>query len=114
MFELVSPGKSGSFLFFTSDMSFLVKTISNEEKENFVPANYFHHMNQNRDSLLNRIVLFASLTRLQHSVVQSPSSFGDYAKKIFLDGNDTIHFVVLENIIPPHRNPIELYDLKVQ
>ncbi len=93
-------------------MNFLVKTISNEEKEAFHPANYFHHMNQCRDSLINRVVLFASLTR--HDM-QLNLSLTDYARKL-LDNTDpnVVHFVVLENIIPPHRNPTELYDLKVR
>ena len=117
MFELVSPGKSGSFLFFTSDMQFLVKTISTEEKENFKAVEYFHHMNQNRNSLLNRIVMFASLTRKDVDVPSRASgSFGEYAKKLLVDGfgdSNVIHLVVLENIVPPQRSPKELYDLKV-
>ena len=117
MFELASPGKSGSFLFFTSDMQFLVKTVSSEEREAFQCVDYYYHMSQNRDSLLNRVVLFASLTRL---VPAAQLALTDYAKRLLSgeavlggDGNQmTVHFVVLENIIPPHRTPSELYDLK--
>jgi 1-phosphatidylinositol-4-phosphate 5-kinase len=117
MFELASPGKSGSFLFFTSDMQFLVKTVSGEEKEAFQCPDYYHHMSQHRDSLLNRIVLCASLTRL---VPAAQLALSDYAKRLLMgeaviggDNNQsTLHFVVLENIIPPHRSPVELYDLK--
>ena len=115
MFELLSPGKSGSFLFFTSDMQFLIKTISSEEKDAFRPSDYYHHMAQNRDSLLNRVVMFASLTMER----TGPLGMADIAKKV-MEGESvlspgttfTVHFVVLENIIPPHRQPVELYDLK--
>ncbi len=119
MFELASPGKSGSFLFFTSDMQFLVKTVSGEERDAFQCPDYYHHMSQRRDSLLNRIVLFASITRY----VPAPPASGltEYAKRLW--GGDgvaggatqtTVHFVVLENIVPPHRAPTELYDLKAR
>lgn len=150
MFELQSPGKSGSFMFFTSDMSFLVKTISHEEQGAFNPVDYYHHLMQQKHSLLNRIVAFGTLSRKNLSSSNSNNNdFGapppPYASvtKTFEDArasvtsfigsslpasvsssvstsssssssssSQSVHFVVLENVIPPHRIPKELYDLK--
>lgn len=63
MFELQSQGKSGSFFFFTSDMKYLIKTVSSEELSSLNPPNYYHHLKNYRNSLLNRIVSFCSMSR---------------------------------------------------
>jgi hypothetical protein len=52
-----STGKSGSFLFFSHDRKFLIKTMFYEELE-IIMENielYFDYIKENRDSLITRI-----------------------------------------------------------
>lgn len=74
-------------------MAFLAKTISAEELQNCAWPDYFHYMIQSRDSLLNRVVLCGTLVPPQQG--------------------GALHFVVLENILPPHPwTPLTIFDLK--
>lgn len=53
-----ASGASGSFFFFSTDKSFIVKTMTNSEKDFFlskVARPYFNHLKDNRTSLLARI-----------------------------------------------------------
>lgn len=53
-----ASGASGSFFFFSNDKRFIVKTMTNSEKEFFltkVVRSYFSHLKENPTSLLARI-----------------------------------------------------------
>ncbi|KAI8610111.1 hypothetical protein BC830DRAFT_1213598 [Chytriomyces sp. MP71] len=91
--ELGSPGKSGSFFYFSQDFRFIIKTIHFSEHKFIrrVLKNYFEHVKANPDTLLSRI-------------------FGLHRVK--LPGNKKIHFVVMGNVFPPNKDIHETYDLK--
>jgi hypothetical protein len=53
-----ASGASGSFFFFSYDRSFIIKTVTAEEKDFFinkVALNYFKHVRDNPRSLIARI-----------------------------------------------------------
>ena len=52
-----STGKSGSFMFFTKDRKFVIKTCFQEELDIFMQdlKEYFTYLDQNKDSLVARI-----------------------------------------------------------
>ncbi|KAJ3030362.1 UNVERIFIED_CONTAM: Phosphatidylinositol-4-phosphate 5-kinase [Siphonaria sp. JEL0065] len=91
--ELGSPGKSGSFFYFSQDYRFIIKTISFKEHKFLrkVLKHYFQHVKANPETLLSRI-------------------FGLHRVK--LPGNKKIHFVVMGNVFPPNKDIHETYDLK--
>ncbi|KIO21250.1 hypothetical protein M407DRAFT_80598 [Tulasnella calospora MUT 4182] len=91
--ELGSPGKSGSFFYFSRDYRFIIKTLHHGEHKFLrrVLKQYHAHLKANPHSLLSR---FYGLHR-----VKMP-----HGKKI--------HFVVMNNLFPPHRDIHETYDLK--
>ncbi|KAJ3391734.1 Phosphatidylinositol-4-phosphate 5-kinase [Lobulomyces angularis] len=91
--ELGSPGKSGSFFYFSSDYRFIIKTIHHSEHI-FMRKKlkqYYNHVKDNPDTLLSRIL---GLHRVK------------------LPGNKKIHFVVMGNVFPAHKDIHEIYDLK--
>ena len=56
MLEKFTEGKSGSFLYFTQDLRFIIKTVSPSE-ERFLRRmaySYYRHMQENNDSLIAR------------------------------------------------------------
>ncbi|CAG8592439.1 2293_t:CDS:2 [Funneliformis mosseae] len=91
--ELGSPGKSGSFFYFSRDYRFIIKTIHHTEHKFLrkVLKEYYEHIRNNPDTLLSR---FYGLHRVK------------------LPRGPKIHFVVMNNIFPPHRDIHETYDLK--
>ncbi|KAI5887015.1 SAICAR synthase-like protein [Schizophyllum commune H4-8] len=91
--ELGSPGKSGSFFYFSRDYRFIIKTIRHEEHKflRSVLKDYVNHVRNNPHTLLSR---FYGLHR-----VKMP-----HGRKI--------HFVIMNNLFPPHRDIHETYDLK--
>lgn len=91
--ELGSPGKSGSFFYFSRDYRFIIKTIRHEEHKflRSVLKDYVNHVRSNPHTLLSR---FYGLHR-----VKMP-----HGRKI--------HFVIMNNLFPPHRDIHETYDLK--
>ncbi|KAL3894492.1 MAG: hypothetical protein SGCHY_005244, partial [Lobulomycetales sp.] len=91
--ELGSPGKSGSFFYFSSDYRYIIKTISQAEHRFMrrILRHYYNHVRDNPDTLLSRI-------------------FGLHRVK--LPGNKKIHFVVMGNVFPPHKDMHRIYDLK--
>lgn len=91
--ELTSPGKSGSFFYFSRDYKFIIKTISQREHKFLrkILKEYYEHVSQNRDTLISQ---FYGLHR-----VKEP-----YGRKL--------HFVVMNNLFPPHRDIHQTYDLK--
>ncbi|KAI8838378.1 hypothetical protein BC829DRAFT_493039 [Chytridium lagenaria] len=91
--ELGSPGKSGSFFYFSQDYRFIIKTIHHSEHKFMrkILPNYYAHIKDNPQTLLSRI-------------------FGLHRVK--LPGNRKIHFVVMGNVFPPNKDIHETYDLK--
>ncbi|KAI9882883.1 MAG: hypothetical protein M1823_005369 [Watsoniomyces obsoletus] len=91
--ELGSPGKSGSFFYFSRDYKYIIKTIHHSEHKVLrkVLKEYYEHVQNNPDTLLSQ---FYGLHR-----VKIP-----YGKKI--------HFVVMNNLFPPHRDIHQTFDLK--
>ncbi|KAM4064575.1 phosphatidylinositol-4-phosphate 5-Kinase domain-containing protein [Hirsutella rhossiliensis] len=91
--ELGSPGKSGSFFYFSRDYKYIIKTIHHSEHKFLrkILKDYYTHVQDNPNSLLSQ---FYGLHR-----VKMP-----YGKKI--------HFVVMNNLFPPHRDIHTTFDLK--
>jgi 1-phosphatidylinositol-4-phosphate 5-kinase len=91
--ELGSPGKSGSFFYFSRDYKYIIKTIHHAEHKflRTVLRDYYKHVEDNPNTLLSQ---FYGLHR-----VKIP-----YGRKI--------HFVVMNNLFPPHRDIHQTFDLK--
>ncbi|XAO22566.1 hypothetical protein I312_101339 [Cryptococcus bacillisporus CA1280] len=91
--ELGSPGKSGSFFYFSRDYRFIIKTISHSEHKflRSILKDYHQHVKENPHTLLSR---FYGLHRVK------------------LPRGPKIHFVIMNNLFPPHRDIHETYDLK--
>jgi 1-phosphatidylinositol-4-phosphate 5-kinase len=91
--ELGSPGKSGSFFYFSRDYKYIIKTIHHSEHKFLrkILKDYYQHVTDNPNTLLSQ---FYGLHR-----VKMP-----YGKKI--------HFVVMNNLFPPHRDIHQTFDLK--
>jgi len=91
--ELGSPGKSGSFFYFSRDYKYIIKTIHHAEHKFLrkILKEYYQHVTNNPNTLLSQ---FYGLHR-----VKIP-----YGKKI--------HFVVMNNLFPPHRDIHHTFDLK--
>lgn len=91
--ELGSPGKSGSFFYFSRDYKYIIKTIHRGEHKFLrkILRQYYDHVENNPNTLLSQ---FYGLHR-----VKLP-----YGRKI--------HFVVMNNLFPPHRDIHGTYDLK--
>jgi 1-phosphatidylinositol-4-phosphate 5-kinase len=91
--ELGSPGKSGSFFYFSCDYRFIIKTIRHSEHKfllSILPK-YYAHVQANPHTLLSR---FYGLHRVK------------------LPRGRKIHFVIMNNLFPPHKDVHETYDLK--
>ncbi|KAJ9145478.1 SAICAR synthase-like protein [Pleurostoma richardsiae] len=91
--ELGSPGKSGSFFYFSRDYKYIIKTIHHAEHKFLrkILKDYYKHVTDNPNTLLSQ---FYGLHR-----VKTP-----YGRKI--------HFVVMNNLFPPHRDIHMTFDLK--
>jgi 1-phosphatidylinositol-4-phosphate 5-kinase len=91
--ELSSPGKSGLFFHFSRDYRFIIKTIHHSEHKFLrrVLPQYYEHIRQNPHTLLSR---FYGLRRVK------------------LSRGHKIHFVIMNNRFPPHKDVRETYDLK--
>ncbi|KAJ4293042.1 Phosphatidylinositol-4-phosphate 5-kinase [Collariella sp. IMI 366227] len=91
--ELGSPGKSGSFFYFSRDYKYIIKTIHHSEHKFLrkILKDYYQHVKDNPNTLLSQ---FYGLHR-----VKMP-----YGRKI--------HFVVMNNLFPPHRDIHQTFDLK--
>jgi 1-phosphatidylinositol-4-phosphate 5-kinase len=91
--ELGSPGKSGSFFYFSRDYKYIIKTIHHGEHKFLrkILVDYYNHVQDNPNTLLSQ---FYGLHR-----VKIP-----YGRKI--------HFVVMNNLFPPHRDIHRTFDLK--
>ena len=91
--ELGSPGKSGSFFYFSRDYRFIIKTIRHSEHKFLLSIlkRYHAHVKNNPHTLLSR---FYGLHRVK------------------LPRGHKIHFVIMNNLFPPHKDIHETYDLK--
>lgn len=91
--ELSSPGKSGSFFYFSRDYRFIIKTIHHSEHKMLrkILKDYYNHVKDNPNTLVSQ---FYGLHR-----VKLP-----FGKKI--------HFIVMNNLFPPHHDLHRTYDLK--
>ena len=91
--ELGSSGKSGSFFYFSRDYRFIIKTIHPSEHKVLLSIlkSYYAHVKSNPHTLLSR---FYGLHRVK------------------LPRGRKIHFVIMNNLFPPHRDIHETYDLK--
>ena len=91
--ELGSPGKSGSFFYFSRDYKYIIKTIHHAEHKLLrkMLKEYYSHVRENPNTLLSQ---FYGLHR-----VKIP-----FGRKV--------HFVVMNNLFPPHRDIHKTYDLK--
>ncbi|BFZ60864.1 Phosphatidylinositol-4-phosphate 5-kinase [Saitoella coloradoensis] len=91
--QLGSPGKSGSFFYFSRDYRFIIKTIHHSEHKFLrrILKDYYNHVKNNPDTLISQ---FYGLHR-----VKAP-----YGRKI--------HFVIMNNLFPPHRDIHQTFDLK--
>ncbi|KAJ7056542.1 hypothetical protein C8F01DRAFT_992770 [Mycena amicta] len=91
--ELGSPGKSGSFFYFSRDYRFIIKTIRHSEHKFLLSIlrEYHEHVKNNPHTLLSR---FYGLHRVK------------------LPRGRKIHFVIMNNLFPPHRDIHETFDLK--
>lgn len=91
--ELGSPGKSGSFFYFSRDYKYIIKTIHHSEHKllrKILPL-YYKHVQDNPNTLISQ---FYGLHRVKMA----------YGRKI--------HFVVMNNLFPPHRDIHQTFDLK--
>ena len=91
--ELGSPGKSGSFFYFSRDYKYIIKTIHHAEHKLLrrILREYYAHIEKYPNTLISQ---FYGLHR-----VKIP-----YGRKI--------HFVVMNNLFPPHRDIHQTFDLK--
>ncbi|KAH9939916.1 SAICAR synthase-like protein [Amylocystis lapponica] len=91
--ELGSPGKSGSFFYFSVDYRFIIKTIHHAEHKFLrrILRDYHTHVKNNPHTLLSR---FYGLHRVK------------------LPHGRKIHFVIMNNLFPAHRDIHETFDLK--
>jgi len=91
--ELGSPGKSGSFFYFSRDYKYIIKTIHHSEHKLLrkILCDYYQHVVDNPNTLISQ---FYGLHR-----VKIP-----YGRKT--------HFVVMNNLFPPHRDIHTMFDLK--
>ncbi|KAG4304768.1 hypothetical protein PORY_001821 [Pneumocystis oryctolagi] len=91
--ELGSPGKSGSFFYFSRDYRYIIKTIHHSEHKFLrkILKQYYEHVKKNPNTLISQ---FYGLHR-----VKMP-----YGHKI--------HFVIMNNLFPPHRDIHKTFDLK--
>lgn len=91
--ELGSPGKSGSFFYFSRDFRFIIKTIHHSEHKMLrkILKDYYNHVQNNPNTLISQ---FYGLHRVK------------------LPFGRKIHFVVMNNLFPPHRDIHRTFDLK--
>ncbi|TKX18964.1 phosphatidylinositol-4-phosphate 5-kinase-like protein 2 [Elsinoe australis] len=91
--ELGSPGKSGSFFYFSRDYKYIIKTVHHHEAKFLrkILPQYYEHVKNNPDTLLSQ---FYGLHRVKTA-----------------KGNK-FHFVIMNNLFPAHKDIHRTYDLK--
>ncbi|OUM54822.1 hypothetical protein BVG19_g4255 [[Candida] boidinii] len=92
-----SPGKSGSFFYYSKDYRYIIKTIHHAEHKQLrrVIKEYYQYVEDNPDTFISQ---FYGLHRL----------------KLYGKGGriQKVHFIVMNNIFPPHKELHEKFDLK--
>ncbi|SCV03977.1 LANO_0G07404g1_1 [Lachancea nothofagi CBS 11611] len=98
--ELNSPGKSGSFFYFSRDYKYIIKTIHHAEHQHLrrTLKEYYSHVKENPNTLISQ---FYGLHR-----VKMPISFKSKIK------HRKIYFLVMNNLFPPHLEVHTTFDLK--
>lgn len=98
--ELNSPGKSGSFFYYSRDYRYIIKTIHHSEHMHLRKhlKDYYTHVKNNPNTL---ICQFYGLHR-----VKMPISFQNKVK------HRKIYFLVMNNLFPPHLAMDRTFDLK--
>ena len=93
--ELGSPGKSGSFFYFSRDYKYIIKTIHHAEHKLLrkVLRQYYSHVVHNPNTLISQF-------------------YGLHRVKVPGFGGRKIHFVIMNNLFPPHRDIHQTFDLK--
>ncbi|KAI8063676.1 uncharacterized protein B0P05DRAFT_476644 [Gilbertella persicaria] len=91
--EIGSPGKSGSFFYYSRDYRFIIKTIHHSEHKFMrkILKDYYEHVAKNPNTLLCR---FYGLHRIK------------------LPRGRKIHFVVMGNVLPSNKDIHQTFDLK--
>ncbi|KAL7316785.1 Phosphatidylinositol-4-phosphate 5-kinase [Mucor circinelloides] len=91
--EIGSPGKSGSFFYYSRDYRFIIKTIHHGEHKFMrkILKEYYEHVANNPNTLLCR---FYGLHRIK------------------LPRGRKIHFVVMGNVLPSNKDIHKTFDLK--
>lgn len=91
--ELGSPGKSGSFFYFSRDYRYIIKTIHHSEHKflRTILKQYYEHVKKNPNTLISQ---FYGLHRVK------------------MPHGHKIHFVIMNNLFPPHRDIHKTFDLK--
>ncbi|KAI8882614.1 SAICAR synthase-like protein [Backusella circina FSU 941] len=91
--EIGSPGKSGSFFYYSRDYRFIIKTIHHSEHKFMrkILNHYYEHVCSNPNTLLCR---FYGLHRIK------------------LPRGRKIHFVVMGNVLPSNKDIHQTFDLK--
>lgn len=94
--ELGSPGKSGSFFYYSRDYRFIIKTIHHSEHKQLrkILKDYHSHVKENPNTLISQ---FYGLHRV---------------KMPLMNGSKKVHFIVMNNLFPPHRDIHLKYDIK--
>lgn len=92
--ELGSPGKSGSFFYYSRDFRFIIKTIHHSEHKQLrrMLKEYYTHVKENPNTLISQ---FYGLHRIKVN-----------------GGMKKVYFIVMNNLFPPHRDIHIKYDLK--
>ncbi|GMM32749.1 1-phosphatidylinositol-4-phosphate 5-kinase [Saccharomycopsis crataegensis] len=96
--EVNSPGKSGSFFYYSRDYKFIIKTIHRSEHITLrrILKSYHQHVRNNPNTLVSQ---FYGLHRLK-----MPINFSGQKRKIY--------FIVMNNLFPANKEIHRTYDLK--
>lgn len=98
--ELNSPGKSGSFFYYSRDYKYIIKTIHHSEHTHLRKTleKYYRYVNENPNTL---ICQFYGLHR-----IKLPITFQNGIK------NKKVYFIVMNNLFPPGVRIDTTFDLK--
>ncbi|ODQ63159.1 phosphatidylinositol-4-phosphate 5-kinase [Nadsonia fulvescens var. elongata DSM 6958] len=91
--ELGSPGKSGSFFYYSRDFRFIIKTVHHSEHKmlRLILREYYDHVKKHPHTLISQ---FYGLHRLE------------------LPFGHKVHFIIMNNLFPPDKLIHRTYDLK--
>ncbi|CAL9737180.1 phosphatidylinositol 4-phosphate 5-kinase Mss4p [Monosporozyma servazzii] len=98
--ELNSPGKSGSFFYYSRDYKYIIKTIHHSEHLHLRKhlKEYYNHVKKNPNTLLCQ---YYGLHR-----IKMPMSFENKVK------HRKIYFLVMNNLFPPFLDIQKTFDIK--